>query len=180
VSAKVIATADADPPHRIQCRTKAGCSFSHKKETWTLSTLRSENPFPCDVLAALRQICAHSGINYLTVNQYRVVAWKESFSFGDIKATNTVASCLIACTYYRCEHQCYTRRSTLLVLFVIELSWILFMYMYIYIYIYIYKWYTEYPILIAPDKYSLNLNQWIITDISAKYATGNQWIKWAP
>jgi len=25
--------------------------------------------------------------------------------------------------------------------------------------------------------YSLNLNQWIITDISAKYATGNQWIK---
>ncbi|EGI68271.1 hypothetical protein G5I_03053 [Acromyrmex echinatior] len=26
-------------------------------------------------------------------------------------------------------------------------------------------------------QYSLNLNQWIITDISAKYATGNQWLR---
>jgi len=32
--------------------------------------------------------------------------------------------------------------------------------------------------MVASHKpYSLNLNQWIITDISAKYATGNQWMK---
>lgn len=49
---------------------------------------------------------AHSGINYLTVNQYRVVALKESFSFENIKARIPLhrdRSCVS-----RCERQCYT------------------------------------------------------------------------
>lgn len=73
------------------CKTgqKRVVHFYVKKKTWMLSTHVLKTHF--HKTFSLRFVkFAHSRINYLTVNQYRMVALKESFSFGDIKA-NTVA-----------------------------------------------------------------------------------------
>jgi len=72
--------------HRMQYQTKASCSFSRKKkQSQTLSTLRSENPFSCDVLVAFRQVCAFQDklLNSKPVPRGR---FDRIFSFGDIKA----------------------------------------------------------------------------------------------